>query len=316
VCTGQIGNIVCWLTVISKLSLAIKEDTAIARDALPIIQTDIRAIHDSLPTLQTNISAIRDVQAHKQHKAALNWLSRIEFTAQQHDIIKRREAGTGQWFTTSAEFIRWEQGHDKTLFCCGMPGAGKTMMAAVAIDHICTTAPNDSFGLGYVFCNYQSQADQSALGLLSALLRQLVEDRLDFTSPLVEMYNHHAKRKTRPLLDEVAATLKTVCLRYDGVYIIVDALDECVDERTDGNSGRAQFIREMRALQAAVDVRLLFTSRPIPEIIQLFKSDLMLEVRATKEDVQRFVASHISPKYDAHLKAEIVDKIATAADGM
>jgi hypothetical protein len=42
----------------------------------------------------------------------------------------------------------------------------------------------------------------------------------------------------------------------------------------------------------------------------------MLEMRATKEDVQRFVASHISPKYDAHLKAEIVDKIATAADGM
>jgi hypothetical protein len=197
-----------------------------------------------------------------------------------------------------------------------MPGAGKTMMAAITIDHICTTATNDRIGLAYVFCNYKSQADQSALGLLSSLLRQFIEGQLDFARPLVEMYNQHLKRKTRPSLNEVTAALETVCLGYSHVYIIVDALDECVDDQKGGNSSRAQFIREMRALQAAVDLRLLFTSRPIPEITQLFKSDTMLEVRATKEDIQQFVASHISTMYNAHLQAEIIDKIATAADGM
>lgn len=306
---------VSWLTVTSTLSLAIKDDVAVARQALPIIQTDVRAIHDSLPTIQTDVVAIRNVQALEEHKLVLDWLSPTNFTAQWHDMIKRREAGTGAWFTESAKFKRWEQGHDKTLFCCGMPGAGKTMISAIAIEHICTAAPADKIGLAYVFCNYKSRGDQSSLSLLSALLRQLIDKRPDHAGPVVEMYELHTKWKTRPSLKEVTSAMGAVCSACDDTYIIVDALDERLDEGT-ADGGRVHFVDELRALQARANVRLLFTSRPIPEITQLFEPDITLEVRATREDVQRFVASHISSRYDADLKAEIVDKIADAADGM
>jgi hypothetical protein len=197
-----------------------------------------------------------------------------------------------------------------------MPGAGKTVVAAIAIDHICTTVPLDDAGLAYVFCNYKAQADQSALSLLSALLRQLVESRADIAGPVVEMYDHHTKRKTRPALYEVTKALKEVCSSYSSVYIIVDALDECVDEWSNGHSARQRLIDELRALQAGGDVRLLFTSRPIPEITDIFKTDPMLEVQATKEDVETYVATHISPRYDAQLKVQIVSRIAAAVDGM
>jgi len=94
----------------------------------------------------------------------MEWLSPIDFPAQQHDIITQRQEGTGQWFLDSPEFKRWLQGSDKTLFCPGIPGAGKTMMAAIAIDHLCRTAQCGDIVVAYLFRNYKAQADQKLLG--------------------------------------------------------------------------------------------------------------------------------------------------------
>jgi hypothetical protein len=88
----------------------------------------------------------------------MEWLSPTDFPAQQHDIT-RRQKDTGQWLLDSPQFRRWLQGLDKTLFCPGIPGAGKTMMAAIAITHLCRTAGCDDIGVAYLFCNYKAQTD-------------------------------------------------------------------------------------------------------------------------------------------------------------
>jgi hypothetical protein len=63
------------------------------------------------------------------------------------------------------------------------------------------------------------------------------------------------------------------------------------------------------------------TARFIPEIIQKFESNPMLEVRASEEDVRRFVAGQLSRlpncvQRDEELKHAIQDKIIEAVDGM
>jgi hypothetical protein len=100
-----------------------------------------------------------DEQKLRQHHAIMQWLSPADFSVQQHDIITRRQKGTGQWFVDTPEFKGWLQGFDKTLFCPGIPGAGKTMMAAIAIDHLCGTTPCDDIGVAYLFCSYKAQTD-------------------------------------------------------------------------------------------------------------------------------------------------------------
>ena len=204
------------LTFNSKLSQAIKDDTI--------------SIRDALPPLQESSIAIRDAQSLQQHHAIMEWLSPTDFPAQQHDIITRRQKGTGQWFLDSSEFTSWLQGSDKTLFCPGIPGAGKTMMAAIAIDHLGRTSQSD-VGLAYLFCNYKSQVDQSLLNLISALVKQLVQKRPDIAAPVTCLYNDHSKQQSRPSQDELFTALLTICLKYTGVYIIVDALDECTDQQ-------------------------------------------------------------------------------------
>jgi NACHT domain len=287
------------LTFNSKLSQAIKDDTL--------------SIRHAIPPLQESTSAIRDAQSLQQHHTMMQWLSPTDFPAQQHDIITRRQEGTGQWFLDSSEFKSWLQGSDKTLFCPGIPGAGKTMTAAIAIDHLCRTAQAD-VGLAYLFCNYKSQVDQSVSSLLSALLKQLVQSRPDIAASATHLYDHHSKQKGRPLLDEIFTALLTVCSNYATVYIVVDALDECTDQ----DRTRNQLIEKLHELQTRVNVRLLFTSRFIPEITEKFRLNPVLEVRASGEDVTRFIASQWSrlPKYDEQLKHTIQDTIVEAIDGM
>ena len=247
----------------------------------------------------------------------MTWLSPTDFLALQHDIITRRQEGTGQWFLDSPEFKKWLQGSDRTLFCPGIPGAGKTMMAAIAIDYLCRTTGRDDIGVAYLFCNYKAQADQSASSLLAALLKQLVQSRPDIAAPVTHMYDHHLKRRSRPSLNDLFGALQSVCSNYAVVYIVVDALDECAD----GDGGRGRLICKLRELQVRTDVRLMFTSRFVPEIMQNVCSIPTLEVRASEEDVRRYVVGQMPRlpnciKRDDELKRTVQSKIIEAVNGM
>jgi hypothetical protein len=167
-----------------------------------------------------------------------------------------------------------------------------------------------------VFCNYKSQVDQNLYGLLSALLKQLVQSRADIAVPITRLYHHHLKQN-RPSLDEIFTALLTVCSKYARVYVVIDALDECTDQ----NSTRSQLIEKLRELQIRTNVWLLFTSRFIPEITERFRLDPVLEVRASKEDVKRYVAGQIPRlpnciRRDDELRRAVQSKIIKAIDGM
>jgi hypothetical protein len=322
----------------SKLSHAIKDDTTAIRATLLPLQTsavtveagiatlhsetrsvkdDTVSIRDALPPLLASTTAVREAQSLQQHQAIMEWLSPTDFPTQQHDIISRRQDGTAQWFLDSVEFKRWLDGPDKTLFCPGIPGAGKTMMAAVAIDYLCRTAQSDDIGIAYLFCNYKAQVDQSALNLFAAVLKQLVQGRPDIAAPVMRIYDHHSKRRSKPSVDELIQALLSACSSYSTVYIIIDALDEC--SNTDGV--RRHLIDRIRDLQASSNMRLLLTSRFIPEITHRFQSDPMLEVRASEEDVRRYIQGQIHRlasciQHNKELQYVVQSKIIEAVDGM
>jgi hypothetical protein len=168
-----------------------------------------------------------------------------------------------------------------------------------------------------LFCSYKERADQSTASLLAALLKQLVQSRPDIAALVMHIYGDHSKLRSRPSLDEIFEALQSVCLNYGTVHIVVDALDECTDK--DGARGR--LIDKLRELQARTDVRLLFTSRFIPAIMQKSQSNPTLEVRASEEDVRRFVTGQIPClpnciQRDEELKQAVQNKIIEAVDGM
>lgn len=289
----------------SKLSQAIKDDIAFVRT--------------HIPTVQSGIDTIQQDQSHAKHDKLIAWISPIDFPAQQSDIINRRQEGTGQWFLNAPEVAQWLSQQKGTLFCPGIPGAGKTMIAAIAIDHLLKTVQSSSVGIGvaYTYCNYKAQEEQDTTNLIAAILKQLVQVRPSAIGPVEQLHKQHANRGTRPSTDEVFGALKSVLAGFSIVNIVVDALDECRD--SDGT--RRMFLTKLQDLQAKADVRIMVTSRFIPDIVNDFQDALRLEVRANDEDVKRYVAGQVYrlPKCirrDSTLKDIVQNKIVGAVDGM
>lgn len=72
-------------------------------------------------------------QDDQNRQSAFDWISPIDHASQHNDIIRVRQPGTGQWLLDSAEFQAWLSGDRRTLFCPGIPGAGKTVIASIVL---------------------------------------------------------------------------------------------------------------------------------------------------------------------------------------
>jgi hypothetical protein len=131
------------------------------------------------------------------------------------------------------------------------------------------------------------------------------------------LYNKHKTKRTWPSLKELSDTLQVVTRSYSKVFVIVDALDECALS----NGCRPKFLSEMFSLQANCVLNIFATSRFIPEITEKFNKSTHLEIRASDQDVQRYLDSHIVqlPRFvleSSDLQAEIKTEIIKAVNGM
>jgi Cdc6-like AAA superfamily ATPase len=257
-------------------------------------------------------------QEDQGRQTVLDWLTPINYMSQQSDFISQRQAGTGEWLLDSAEFRTWLNTDEQTLFCPGIPGAGKTILAAVVIDELTTQFSNDpTIGIAYIYCNFRRQDEQKIDDLLASLLKQLAERQPSLPNSVKDLYDRYKTKGTRPLLDEILRSLQAVATIYSRVFLIVDALDEC--QVSDGC--RSRFISNIFNLQAKTRAKLFTTSRPIPDIEKQFKSCLSREILASDEDVQRYLDSHMSqlPTFvlsKLELQDEIKTRIIRAVEGM
>jgi hypothetical protein len=212
-------------------------------------------------------------------------------------------------------------GEKQMLFCPGVPGAGKTMLASIVIDHLQSRFHDrPGAGIAFVYCNFRRQDEQTAEHLIASLLKQLACRLSSLPGAVKALYDRHAARGLRPSLGALAEALRCVAAMYEEkVFIVVDALDEC--KATDGT--RENLMRMLLSLQSAdsLKVNLLTTSRSISDVERQHASVPRLEVRATKGDIQQYVQGHMSELKPfvarrQDLQKEIVTGISDAVDGM
>ncbi|KAH7231610.1 nucleoside phosphorylase domain-containing protein [Fusarium redolens] len=248
----------------------------------------------------------------------LNWFTPINYGPQQSDYINRRQPGTGQWFLDSAQLKAWVETQGQTLFCPGIPGAGKTILTSIVIEELTTHFQNsESNGVAYLYCNFNRQDEQKTEDLLASLLKQLAQDRSSLPDNVRYLYEKHRARGTRLSFDEIWRALQSVTALYSRVFIVIDALDEC---QTTGDF-REKFLSKVLDLPAKCGANLFATSRFIPEIMEKFDGSISLEIRASKQDMRRYVEGHMSQlqscvRRSPDLQEEIKTKIVNSVDGM
>ncbi|KAG0647605.1 Ankyrin repeat domain-containing [Hyphodiscus hymeniophilus] len=275
-------------------------------------------------TLETKSEVVRlhDRQDRREHdenaQKILDWLTPIDYTTQQSDFIRRRQDGTGKWLLESLEFQTWLEQRKQTLYCPGIPGAGKTMLTSIVIEELMTRFQcDDSIGIAYVYCNFNRNQEQKLDDLLLSLLKQLTRRTIPIHDSVEALYNNHAKTGSRPSTDSILTVLHSVITGFSKVFIVVNALDEC--QVKDGC--RPRFISNILDLHSECGANILTTSRFVPDITELFKNAHQLEIRASEEDVRRYVDGHILRLSRCVLRSvELQEKIKTriieTVDGM
>jgi hypothetical protein len=248
----------------------------------------------------------------------LDWITPIDYALQQSDFIRRRQAGTGRWLLDSARFKAWVETNERTLFCPGIPGAGKTILTSIVIGELFTQFENDGdVGIAYLYCNYRRQYEQKPEDLFASLLKQLVQEQPSIPDSVKTLYNRHKHTRTRPSLDEILGVLQTVAAAYSRIFIIADALDEC--QVSDGC--RQRFLSSLFNLQRKCGANLFATSRPLSTIGKEFEGTSKLEIRAREEDVRRYLDGNLFrlPGFVARsleLQEEIKRALIKAVNGM
>ena len=254
----------------------------------------------------------------KERRAIVDWLTPIDYAPQQNDFMSRRQKGTGRWLLDSDEFQRWRSQKQQTLFCPGIPGAGKTMITSIVVDNLCSQFGNDgSIGIAYLYCNFRQQQDQKPVDLLASLLGQLVQRQPSLPNSMKGLYERYQVERVRPSFDEISQVLQTIMASYSRAFIVIDALDEC--GMSDGSYRK--FLSEIFNLQDKTRANLFATSRFIPDITDEFKRSPSLEIRANDGDVRRYLDGHMSQLRsfvlrNPNLQEEIKTEIVKAVDGM
>jgi ankyrin repeat protein len=191
------------------------------------LQLTASTIIDTSLEIKSDTTALRDDTAVRHKLDLMGWICPVDYHVQHRDFVDRHQTGTGQWFLQDAKFQGWNQSKDATLFCPGIPGAGKTIMAALVIDHLLRSQHVADEPVTFIYCNYKRQSEQSAKHMLSSILRQIVDIQFGIPKLVQDFYTPHTAKRTTPSPDEIEQVLGAASKGLQRLTIIVDALDEC-----------------------------------------------------------------------------------------
>lgn len=279
-----------------------------------VFATSQQIKEDGQKILLSSEAAQIEMQAKQLREDVIQWSSSTNFSAQYCDYLEKRQKDTGSWFLEDPKFKDWVEGQgNNILFCHGSPGAGKTIMATTVIDHLEKTRKSSATPVAYIYCSYTDGVSQNPRTLISAVLRQLLQSRETVPDAVLGVYEDN--EKGRPLYQDIMDMMKAIVREYEVFYLVIDALDEAMDK----SETYAKLLNAVEELQEEANLRVFITSRSIPEITERFEPESMLEIRASREDLQQYL-DHVSwrawIRRDENLTAQIKNGVADAADGM
>lgn len=194
--------------------------------------------------IRSNATVLEIQDARKARNEAWNHYERM-FASQEHEkfvSLKERVAAELydkklDWFRNRAVancakrlfqnggFVEWLDSTRKSvswIWLQGIPGAGKTYLAAAVIDH--TKQQHRTL---FAFASYLKKNNLTALSVIQSFIFQAAEADREFQSLLVESKERELEGNT----GHAVGILKSYVKMADGpTYIVLDGLDEMDEE--------------------------------------------------------------------------------------
>ncbi|TFK23788.1 hypothetical protein FA15DRAFT_694854 [Coprinopsis marcescibilis] len=237
----------------------------------------------AITSIVNNNAAIQPDNSEKDSdlvKKILAWISDINYHAIQADNYRKRAAGTGKWAFEDPVISKWLKGAIHILWGVGMPGAGKTILSSIIIDHLTQRAKtNKRICVAFAFSRYTEPFTGEEV--LSGLLRQVVQDHPCALQFVKRKYEDHLLHGTRMPQAEVLEVLTAIFNSdlFDEKFCALDGLDEALaDTQVD-----------ILDTVSELPVNFLIMSRPLPLLKELVPEATLIDIKINDADIKQLI---------------------------
>ncbi|KAJ7791990.1 hypothetical protein B0H14DRAFT_3160615 [Mycena olivaceomarginata] len=289
------------LVVTAKLAIEVAIDVANAPQQQRDLLEEVESLKPLLEDLHKRLQANQSTNGLQQLKGPFDSIKeddgtgclgcRSATTSVYGRYISLPREGTGTWLFEDLRFKDWVSGNCRSSVVLRNAGINSTNTMSMIVDNLRARFPSGDVGVACAYLNHKETDVQSPQNILAGLWRQFIIGRPIFSgSPAHELYLKHREQRTRPSMEEVHAVLRSAVAEYAKVYILIDALDEYPENQR-------YILLEVLATRG-LKANLIVTSRPhITVDSTLFPNMQALEIRATEEDIHRYLDGQIERSF-------------------
>ncbi|PYI36155.1 NACHT domain protein [Aspergillus indologenus CBS 114.80] len=276
------------------------------RDRINLVKTHIER-HALLMRNEVRLEHIRE-----EHEARLKALEHFKAEEraqrlQQYHVIKtdvnprlyddklnwchgRICDGSGAWLLRDKAFTRWldfSAGTPPVLWLQGIPGAGKTFLASLAVDKARTVAHT-----AFAFLSHTYSSSTSALSVLHSLIFQLGGRNEDMQDVLC----HSTHDRIRSDVTVAVELLRDLLNCAGSAFLVVDGVDE-IEELE-----RGILLKQLLLLsEKCPETRVFISSRresDIAAILEKIAESIRIDKR-NEEGIQAFISQQLRQMFDS-----------------
>ncbi|KAL8724912.1 MAG: hypothetical protein Q9181_006621, partial [Wetmoreana brouardii] len=239
-------------------------------------------------TAQLTHDAVVDMRGVAEEDKILDWISKLKYQQKHLDMRLPRVDGTGEWLLEHPTFQRWRDqpsNQADTLWCHGIQGSGKSILASLVIDELRRAFTGQNVAVAHVYFDYREQQQQSIEQMTASLLKQTASAQIALPAAVAELHQRLNNQRRVPPQHDLMHALISTCKEFDKVYFVIDALDECDLKQ---RKGFLRLLDDLRGCSA-----IFVTSRPYDDIMKAAKSSPQIEIKAHSSDLRRYILQEI-----------------------
>ncbi|ETN44126.1 uncharacterized protein HMPREF1541_10676 [Cyphellophora europaea CBS 101466] len=242
-------------------------------------------------------SITTDYESRKRQEL-LEVLPWLKFNIKHEKVYDECLAGTGQWFLKSPTFVIWLEKQGGLLWCPGIPGAGKTVLASLVVEElqqICSS--RNRHAVCHIYFDYDLRHGQHSAAVAGDLLAQLLHKLPTIPTEIRDRLETLRRSSVQSTKREYLTMLRLASKSFNKVFIVVDALDECTEytHRT--------LVNDFQNIGPHVSI--LVTSRPWDSIGRIFDGSDQLRISAAKIDMEAYIRRELQDNIEL---SDIIDE--------
>lgn len=240
-------------------------------------------------------NAVKDLGFEQRREKIERWLSPPDPSTNYNRTLQQRQEGTGLWFLQSDAFAKWKTQRNSFLWLYGIPGCGKTILSSTIIEHLKKTLPHQPL---YFYFDFNDTSKQALDSMVRSLISQLYYKREDTQKSLDSLFSSCEDGRRQPTCESLCKSLLDMIKQAKEVWIVLDALDECMTRRGPPTEGLLSWIRGLLDSEER-NVHLVVTSRPEHDIeselreLPQNQNIVPLESDLVTDDIRAYVGKRV-----------------------